>query len=532
MQINLELFFFYHNDASRSSIQALDDVRGCHLVDLNDCALPETLDRFASDYPNLDAILSEYTGHMSVVPTAGQVGLFNYSLFDKFSYRWAMATGNVRVFLPRIPQRGLLQHPFAGQTLSYIEATPGHHLWYYLEEAEAPDDVIGFLKARYPVADTARVPLKGSYVLDKDVFLDYQSWLKRELPVLLDALKEVRGGPVSRFSESRLGDDARTRLQQNRHIVGGACERIAGWYLAQHYKSKTMVRVGNSLRRQSQSLLDAAQSAADANGNVVLVFCNSSYRPILDNWLCNAEGTGDQPLVICALDEELAADMADAGFNTCHVPWSGNLSELWRLRLRVIRELLAAGFNVIHSDADAVWKQDPISIVDDIDADIVASQGTVWPRTTLAAWGHVLCFGFIGFRATPATLNVIDRLVAAAEDPEIRFDDQKALNELLTEIGMEWDAPDGGYQLHLNDTPFVCHDQSILGSGVLEDGTPIRVGLLPHRQVQRLPNEVENPADRIVAHPFAEKTAGDTEKVLRDQDCWVMPEPKQTAVAR
>ncbi len=520
MQINLDLFFFHHDDKLRNSLQSLEQTENCHLVDLTKCALPESLIEWCAEFPELAAILSEYTGHMAIKPTSDLIGVFNYSLFQKFSFRWALKNGRSLAFLPKITQEALLGRHYDTGYLSYVEAASAHNLWKFYEDIDVSSDVIEFFKSRYPLPDDVRVPLKGSYILDRDTFLAYQDWLVREIPILLEVLKDVEGGPVSKFSESRLGDKAYTRTQQARHIIGGGCERIAGWFLAQRYMARHTVRIGEFFRRKPQSLEDAARLAADDNGNVVLVFCNSDYKPILENWICNTEVVGEVPLVVCALDDQLANDLAEIGFHTCHIPWSGKLPDLWRLRLLAIRDLVKLGFNVTHSDSDAVWLKDPLPILNDISADVVASQGTVWPRTALAAWEHVLCFGFICFRSSQATQKLLDRMVDKALEVGDLFDDQKVLNELLVDARMEWEFPKDGYSLKLKESAFVCHKETILGVGELEEGTPIQVGLLPHRQFQRLPNTVERSEDRVVAHPYADKNAGDTEKVLRRENCW------------
>lgn len=506
----------------------LEKKNNCHLVDLTECSLPEALRKWEADFPHLADILSEYTGHMSLKPKSELIGVFNYSLFDKFSYRWSLTNGRTPLFLPKITPKTLLARTYPKGVLSCVESTPVENLWGFYAKAGLPDETVDFFRSRYTLPEGTRVPLKGSFVLDRDIFFDYQDWLVREIPVLLDALRdatrESEGGPVSTFAENRLGDKAHTQVQRYRHLIGGGCERLAGWYLAKRYAGRPLVRIGDALRQKPQPLEDAAAQAADANGNVILVICNSNYKPILENWICSAEAVADLPILICAMDEQLAEEMADAGFVTCHLPWTGNLHDLWKLRLDAVRRVVSAGYNAIHTDVDAVWVKNPIPILDEIDADVIGSQGTIWPPTALEAWGHVMCFGFVFFRSSPASLRVINQMTDIANASET-FDDQKALNETLIGAGVNWQTPETpGYPLEIYEKTFVCHKAPLLGEGAFDQETPIRVALLPHSQFRRMPNDIEPREDLVVGHPYAPKTAGDTERVLRQENCWVLPE--------
>lgn len=278
----------------------------------------------------------------------------------------------------------------------------------------------------------------------------------------------------------------------------------------------------NKQKSKPKSLSQAALQAAEKEGFVVMVFCDSKYKRLLENWLLYAENNGEEfPILICALDRQLADEMAGRGYRVCHIPWSGPVSELWRIRVRAIKTVLEMGIDVVHSDVDAVWCRSPLPFLrENRTADIIASQGTIWPPSVLSKWGHVLCFGFVCFRSTKPVAWLVNRLATASTNAAKHFDDQQILNRTLSDLGVEWELGGGGYELAKDGKKFQCYEQTIAGGGKLPDGSPIRVSLLPHRLFQRLPNNIEK-GKPVLAHPVAMRNRGsDSETELRRINCW------------
>jgi hypothetical protein len=273
-------------------------------------------------------------------------------------------------------------------------------------------------------------------------------------------------------------------------------------------------------RKISKTLLSRAKKAADRNRNLVIVFCNTPYARILDNWLVTVRRLGNVPLLICAMDEGLAGTLRAAGHTVAYTPVGGRASNIWKLRVAVISRLVEAGFNVLHSDADAVWRDDPRSLFANLDADIVASQGTTWPTSTLQKWGHVCCFGFILFRATPKTRSLLRELVGLALSQD-DFDDQKELNELIAREDLVWDASER-YRLSYDGADFECSKQIMRGSSSRNDHQGMTIAILPHRLVQRLSNELEPAHERVVVHALSHKSHTSAESVLKAEGVWFL----------
>ena len=83
------------------------------------------------------------------------------------------------------------------------------------------------------------------------------------------------------------------------------------------------------------------------------------------------------------------------------------LGQVWAVRYMLIRAALGAGVQVLQSDVDAVLLRDPMPELAATAGDVVAQKGK-FPRRQAQRWGATLCFGFILYRPTVATLAWFD----------------------------------------------------------------------------------------------------------------------------
>jgi nucleotide-diphospho-sugar transferase len=270
---------------------------------------------------------------------------------------------------------------------------------------------------------------------------------------------------------------------------------------------------------ENDALLAKARQVAGSSGDVIITFCNSAYREVLANWLVPIRRYGS-PVLVCALDAALAGELESEGIPVICVSRGGQADDaIWAIRAQVVHALVTGGLGVIHSDVDAVWMKNPLELLDRHDADIVSSQGTVHPRACHAVWGHVLCYGFIKFRARGAVGKLLGKAAESAAR-EQNFDDQRCLNEQLLSEGVKWTVQ-SPYRISFAGTAFACSPEPIIGEGVV-GGLGLRVVILPHAQVQRLPNSIEDPSDIYVTHPLSPKKASDKKITLRDRGAWFL----------
>lgn len=263
--------------------------------------------------------------------------------------------------------------------------------------------------------------------------------------------------------------------------------------------------------RTARQLAVLAEALAAPERPVTLVFADRGYVEVLLNWLVAADVHGTRP-VVCALDDPLDQWLSRKGIPSVRVPWDGTVPGIWETRLRVLRHLLAEGVDLIHSDADAVWMEDPRPDVA-AGGDLVASQGTVWPPDALAAMGAVVCCGFFGLRATDGTRALLDDVWGRLGEDPIR-DDQAALNRALAAAGATWTVtrpPVARAEVAGHAVPLFDHDLEGSASG-------ISLRLLAHTRYQRVP--LDHPA--AVIHHLSEKTAESKRAELRAAGAYVL----------
>ena len=266
--------------------------------------------------------------------------------------------------------------------------------------------------------------------------------------------------------------------------------------------NKALIRL-----RQSTSLRLALQDL-NPDAPVTLVFADSSYTQVFDNWWLHARECGLENLLAVALDQGMAEHLSRESHRCYSLVWDGKLESLWLQRLVLIRDLLDRGFDILHSDADAVWLRDPLPELLKEESDMSFSQGVAWPRDAHGVWGLVLCCGFFLLRSSPRTCQFLDRW---AESVSHLGDDQVAVNRLLLNAGVHWRSP-GDYELEHAGHRINCFDSSQVAS--TRNG--LRVALLPHTKFQRIP--MEQPA--VLVHPVAKSTGDSKAKVLRDHGLW------------
>jgi Nucleotide-diphospho-sugar transferase len=260
----------------------------------------------------------------------------------------------------------------------------------------------------------------------------------------------------------------------------------------------------------STALLRAADARAWRGTLPTLLFCDTGYLEVLLNWLVAADRYGHGDPIICALDDALHDRLDAAGFTSVRVPWDGTLATLWLLRMKAVEVLVDHGYHVLHTDADAVWIDDPMPEVDALDdCDLVASQDAVGPPDALVTMGVVVSSGFFVVRAGAATCGLIGDVVAQLRQGAP--DDQTAFNRALVARGMLWDLSDPWDAVTVDDRRVPIFDRTVRGS----DHSGLRAALLAQTRYQRV--RLDRPA--VVAHHLTFTGAGVTRAQLAASGC-------------
>jgi hypothetical protein len=229
---------------------------------------------------------------------------------------------------------------------------------------------------------------------------------------------------------------------------------------------------------------------------LVVSFANSDYLGVLANWLIGFRRLGlPLPRIYC-LDERTQRWARRWGCSTRLLEWDGDLASLWKTRISVFAELADNGTDFIHSDLDAVWLRDPLADPDLVakGADMVFSQGTVWPRDVFENQGFVLCCGW--FRMRPSE-GVKGFLQALAEHVAETGDDQISVNRLLADTAWNLDGI-RPYRLAHKADLFTAWQGLARGR---HEGFGLDIALAPHGRIPRVADSWPDPAIRHILTP-------------------------------
>jgi len=254
----------------------------------------------------------------------------------------------------------------------------------------------------------------------------------------------------------------------------------------------------------------AAARKQSLEGATIVAFADSRYIEILMNWLVALAVNGIENYLVVALDRELDTFLRARGIPVVLSELRGDLHALWVLRINVFDALCAAGIDFVHSDVDAIWMRDPrAAYLTDQGADLIISQGTIWPPDVHQRFGFVLCCGLFQLRSTERTQRLLHQL---REHVRSTGDDQVSLNQLIANHAMRWQIePADTYYVEGAGKRFLCSRSIMRGEGA--DG--LRVTVLPHHLFQRVP--VPSGETPYVLHLLTRKEP--TAKLLEFERC-------------
>jgi len=273
---------------------------------------------------------------------------------------------------------------------------------------------------------------------------------------------------------------------------------------------------GQTLPATTTEALDAALAARiDTAEPLPVAFATGTFARLLDNWLIHARATGVRQVMVVAMDARLAVPPSPDILVVNH-RYDGTLHDLWVQRALVFAFLADRGVDFVHSDVDAVWLKDPrLFCFADEGLDLVFSQGTNYPGAVWQIWGFVLCCGLFAVRANARTAAFFSKISAlAARIP----DDQVAVNALLAQHRTDWETTgQSATTLEVRGVPFRTFEQMLFGTC---EALNLRIGLIPHNRVPRLPVAG---ADAIARHPLGPGDPVLKARVLRAVGCWKLP---------
>ena len=247
----------------------------------------------------------------------------------------------------------------------------------------------------------------------------------------------------------------------------------------------------------------------------ILVSSDKDYLPVYLNWLSFYRKlcSNDDLLYFICLDAE--TDAAIQQYNlTCSqkLERRDNNQQLWLFRTKLLSELLHSGYDVLMSDADALWLKDPFFDLQKYSAfDIVSSRGS-HPIDVTKKLGASLCMGFIFVHSTAATVVFFQDLYVYMLKLKSGHDDQRDLNRQLYKQGLYYSTKVSLKSSSPNAGKFVYR------------GNSMNVLLLPQNSYRRLCKNVTKAValESSVLHCYLDKNWAIKKEGARIYGLWVV----------
>lgn len=253
----------------------------------------------------------------------------------------------------------------------------------------------------------------------------------------------------------------------------------------------------------------------------IVMTTSDKYIPVLLNWLiyfhelCPA---GQALMYFVCLDKETEVTMRKVGLQ-CHqihhtAGREKEKNKLWLARTRITKQLLDQGLDVLMSDSDAIWLQNPFDELEKYpSADIIASRGK-FPEEISKIFGATLCMGFVYIKSTLRT-RVFYGHLSEYMSKQAQPDDQRDINHIFLQRGIIFPPPASRPLKYLDSTAADTGYFSMLGPRRLSErdkdaNTTIRITLLPHDMFRRICEKETIAAihSSVIAHCYTEFKTG------------------------
>lgn len=253
---------------------------------------------------------------------------------------------------------------------------------------------------------------------------------------------------------------------------------------------------------------------------IVVVFADIQYKDVVRNWHAAIKKLDITNYIVIALDIETFNHLTNHEITTFLLPFDNdnkldNLSNLWVFRMSILTIILNK-FNIIHSDADAIWLKDPIpQYFLNTPFDFVCSQGTIHPFDIYQRWGFVMCCGLFYVKSNQKTIDLFKNIYEKVIDDK---DDQVALNRYFhNTLNVNWKISNL-YLMPFNNNNIKCSETMIY------DNSKINAAILPQHLFQRLEIDI-SPDTPYVKHILSIKNNESKFDTFEATNCLFIPRP-------
>lgn len=235
-------YVYYHNEQLLAQTKPVfNPPKNIEYIDLNELDLPEDLIIEGLSEKDNKAVFSEYFGHLLLEPKSEMVGLFTYSIPLKFCKEHVdFLEINKHFFQPYVTFDLLKDKAF--DTTKLYGAEFSSYDWDYdgreiiMEIDEHPDFHLE------PLGNGISGPFKGTIVVSRERFLEFQKWFRRVTIYLLDKYGYSAGVSLKKkhigkyWAEKDLDYDI-----QFRRGIGQIQERLMAYYFGRTFRDEDKV---------------------------------------------------------------------------------------------------------------------------------------------------------------------------------------------------------------------------------------------------------------------------------------------------
>ncbi|KAF3339815.1 UDP-galactose:fucoside [Carex littledalei] len=174
------------------------------------------------------------------------------------------------------------------------------------------------------------------------------------------------------------------------------------------------------------------ETVTDENKSVILGISGESYRDMLMSWVCRLRYLGVTNFIVYALDLETyefsilqglpvfmdTQSPRNISFENCHFG-TECFQRVTKVKSRMVLKILKLGYNVLLSDVDVYWFQNPLPYLSSFGPGVLMAQSDEFNETSPINLPRRLNSGFYFARSDPITIAAIELVVKHASSSNL-----------------------------------------------------------------------------------------------------------------
>ncbi len=290
--------------------------------------------------------------------------------------------------------------------------------------------------------------------------------------------------------------EARAIYQRTIALDGTKEEQQEAQCMARFTEDLLDGRCNESVRGQ----IERQEIPDPTRGPLVVTLVSSRYMEMFRLWAAQAKKHLAARIVVMALDEESESTLA-AEFDCNIIRMSQYFvfgedkrigrycrRNIWMMRVLLLQELVARGYEVISLDLDAIIVGDVAGMLASfMKTDIVAQKDYSIPVDAARKLGFIVCCGFMVIRSNTRAIAFMERYRLRTNR---ELDDQLGLNHLLVAEGLSSRTRQHGHMtFECGGVSWACPDEQLVSRDV-HFGTVIRHFQQHGQSMEQLRNEL------------------------------------------